>query len=296
MNTLSNAGSGACWLQAMLLAVACGFAADAGATNGSGYFRGTKSFSDTPYEIMVADAYAYRDKDPTDAAKQVTVVVLADKAINAAAITGALDREAAIRDQMDTAKASYVAVTLKDGDDSPDLSIHVEGVPGNTAMSGGFKVTLQVNDGKRVEGRCSNDPKSRRKYPTDVDFAVAIATPDPGTALPAGGGAAGNAYVAYVAAVRKGDVDAIAQGMEKDHAQAFLTHRKDADFKQMLGMFQAMSPKEIRVLGGALVGTRATLEVQGKDSDGNELKGNVRLLKDADGWRVADEHLTTLLK
>ncbi len=296
MNAKSNAGICARLAQAMLAAAVFCFAADAGAANGSGYMKGTGGMSDTPYEIKVVDAYAYRDKDPIDAAKQVTIVILADKAIDAAAITGALDREAAIRDQMDNAKASYVEITMMEGDDSPALNVYVAGTHGNTALSGGFTVALETNDGKRVKGHCSNDAKERKDYPTDLNFAVAIATPDPGTALPADGGDAGKAYVAYVAAIRKGDVDAIARVMEKDRAREFLAHRRDADFQQMLGMFQAMSPKEIHVLGGALVGNRATLDVQGKDSGGNELKGKVRLLKDGDGWRVADEHLTTMLK
>ncbi len=296
MNTRSNAGRRTRWLPALLLAAACGFTADAGAANGSGYFKGTPTFSGAPYAINVVDAYAYRDKSPTDAAAQVTIVVLADKPLDAAAITTALDREAAIGTQMVNAHGSYITLSLNDGDDSPGLSIHVDGVPGNTAMSGGFKVTSKTTDAQHVAGHFSSDPKTRKNYSVDVDFAVAIAAPDPGTALRAGGGEAGKAYVAYVAALRKGNVDAIAHGMEKDHAQAFLAHRKDADFKQMLGLFQAMGPKEVEVLGGSLVGKEATLDVHGKDGAGNEVKGKVRLLDEGDGWRIADEHLTTVLK
>lgn len=296
MNTRSNAGRRTLWPHALLLAAACGFAADAGAANGSGYFRETPTFSGAPYAIKVVDAYAYRDKSPTDATAQVTRVVLADKPLDAAAITAALDREAAIRIQMDNAKGSYVVMTLVDGDDSPDLSIHVDGMPGNIATSGGFKAVLKTTDAGHVGGHFSSDPKTRGNFSVDVDFAVAIATPDPGNALHAGGGEAGKAYLAYVAALRKGNVDAIARGLEKEHAQAFLAHRGDADFKQMLGLFQAMGPKEVEVLGGSLVGKEATLDVHGKDGSGNEVRGKVRLLDAGDGWRIADEHLTTVLK
>jgi hypothetical protein len=122
-----------------------------------------------------------------------------------------------------------------------------------------------------------------------------ISVPDAGTPLPADGGDAGKSYLAYSTALRKGDVDAIARTMEKERAEAMLAHRKDPDFKQMLGFLQMSAPKEIQIKGGSVKGGHATLDVQGKDADGNEIKGKVRMLKDGNDWRIGEEHLVTVL-
>ena len=70
------------------------------------------------------------EADHSDAAKQNTIVVLADKPIDAASVTDALDREDALREQLRNAKASYVTVTIMEGDDSPCRRIFCQFVSG----------------------------------------------------------------------------------------------------------------------------------------------------------------------
>src|SRR5262249_53736297 len=102
-------------------------------------------------------------------------------------------------------------------------------------------------------------------------------------------------YLVYFSAMRKGDIDAVARVMQKERAEQMLAHRKDAEFSKQFAFLQAMQPQEIHVSGGSLKGTAGTLEGQGKDAKGNTVEGKVRMVKDGDGWRIGEEHLTTIV-
>src|ERR1700733_2921283 len=101
-----------------MFAAACSFA---GTASVSGSFNSNDSkYGNHPYAVKVASGCAFRDKARFDD-KQVTVVVLSDKPVDAAAIANSADRRAALREQMDVAKANYVEWEVSEGNTSPTL-------------------------------------------------------------------------------------------------------------------------------------------------------------------------------
>jgi hypothetical protein len=154
-----------------LFAAACCFA---GAASVSGSFNSNDSkYGNHPYAVKVASGCAFRDKARFDD-KQVTVVVLSDKPVDAAAIANSADRRAALREQMDAAKANYVEWEVSEGNTSPTLYEHVVAEHGVNNLGGMFTATYKANDASHIEGHVSNDPAGK-DYPTDLTFSLPVA-------------------------------------------------------------------------------------------------------------------------
>jgi hypothetical protein len=270
--------------------VAAGLLPGPAAATGSGTFRSESS------TLTLVDAYAYRGENNETFGGRPTVVTLTTVPVERAALDAALDREQALRMQLIHADASWVELTVTpDGSSWVNAQLAVPNGSRSVSYSGVGTLELAKNDASRIEGRFFTSPEeSAGDKQFDLRFAVDVAPdPQPGAALPAGGGAAGQAYVAYIAAIQRGDVDAMARYMAKDKADAMLAARGKPDFKDGLDIFKLMSPKEVTVKSGSASGTSATLEVEGKDADGNRVAGQVRMVADGDAWRVDEESLTT---
>lgn len=267
-----------------------------GADPGLGTFTWNKS------RLPMIEAYAYQKPDTFDAKKKVTVVVLTTVKLDRKEIDGALDRESAIDEQVRIAKGSAVQFTIgADGSlGSVNAQLRLEGRLQSFSTSGSGKADLKVNTAERITGRVQSGGVrsfSDDKYAYDFTVDIPVTPePPPGTPLPAGGGDAGKAYVAFIAAVQKGDADAIARYWPKEKAAAMLAAKKEPDFKETLEMLKTFSAKTVTVKGGTLRAEVADLDVVGKDADGNVMDGKVRMAKDGTSWRVVKEDLTTHTK
>lgn len=252
--------------------------------------------------IVMVDAYAYQRPDTFDAAKKATVALLSTVRIDRKAVDSALDRESALDAQARDAKGSTIQLIFGANGDLNGLNAGIWTESGfkSFSTSGTAKVKLDVHTAERIAGRVFTDAPGTLggdKYSFDLRFDVTI-TPElaPGQPLPAGGGEAGKAYVAYLAALQKGDVDAIARFWPKEKAAKMLAARKDPDFKESLDMLKLFSPKNVTVKGGTLRDAIADLDVVGKDADGNVMDGKVRMVRDGTTWRLEKEDLTTHTK
>ena len=153
-------------------AAACCFAA---AASVSGSFNSNDSkYGNHPYAVKVASGCAFRAKARFDD-KQVTVVVLSDKPIDAAAIASSADRRATLREQMDAAKANYVEWEVSEGNTSPTLYEHVVTEHGVNNLSGMFTAAYKANDASHIEGHVTNDDPAGKDYPTDLTFSLPVA-------------------------------------------------------------------------------------------------------------------------
>jgi hypothetical protein len=155
---------------------------------------------------------------------------------------------------------------------------------------------LAKNDAKRIEGTFRSndeaDKKSGRFY--DMKFALDIAgPPDLGAALPPGGGDPAKAYMAYLAALGKGDVDALAKTMTKERSAEVLSHRADPDFKMMFAFIQQSALRNPKFTKGYSKGDAATLELSGKDGDGNAATSTATMMKEGGSWRLAKESMSS---
>ena len=246
--------------------------------------------------LALKHAYAYRGPDPFEKTQTITTIVFADKPIDAAAANAANDRGDAVEDQLRRAQATRVDLTIKPDGSVQNVNINSPGYSGSQSGSGWYTLKLVKNDDKRIEGAFQSndeaDKKEGRYY--DLKFALDLAgAPDRGAALPADGGEPAKAYRAYVAALGKGDIDALSKTMTKERSAEILSHRNDPDFKMMFEFVQQSALKNPKYSKGFVKGDTATLEWTGKDGDGNSTTSTATMQKEGGAWRLAKESTST---
>lgn len=239
-------------------------------------------------------AYAYRMPDPFEKSKQITRVVFADKVIDAAALKDTSDRDDAIDTQL--RGATRVDLNLDADGSVQNVNIHADGYSGSQSGSGWYTLTLKHNDDKRVEGSFHTNDEADKKsgHYYDLTFALDLpAAPTPGAALPANGGDAGKAYIAYLAALKKGDIDQLAKSMSRTRSAELLAHRSEPNFKMMFGFIQSQALLGPKYVKGESKGDSATLEYDGKDGAGNAMSSTVAMVRESGAWKVEKETSTT---
>jgi hypothetical protein len=247
--------------------------------------------------IALKNAYAYRMPDPFDKAKQITRVVFADKPIDAAALKGASDRDDAIDTQL--RGATRVDLNIESDGSVQNVNTHIGDTSGSQSGSGWYTLTLKTNDAKRVEGRFVTNDEADKKSGHYYDLAFALdlpGAPDLGAALPANGGDPGKAYIGYLAALKKGDIDALAKTMTKARSDELLAHRNDADFKMMFGFIQGQALRSPKYIKGNSKDDNATLEYNGKDGDNNDVTSTVSMVREGGAWKMEKESSSTHVK
>lgn len=255
---------------------------------------GSGTFYTDGEAIALKGAYAYRMPDPFDKGKQITRIVFADRPIDAQALKDATDRDDAIDDLL--RGAVRVDLNIEADGSVQNVNTHVGNTSGSQSGSGWYTVSLKRNDGQRVEGTFRSndegDKQSGRYY--DLAFALDLpGAPDLGVALPTNGGEPGKAYVAYLAALKKGDIDNLAKAMVKTRSDELLAHRNDKDFKMMFSFIQGQALRDAKYVKGHAKGDAATLEYTGKDGDGNATTSNVTMVREGGAWKVAKESTST---
>jgi hypothetical protein len=247
-------------------------------------------------QTVLVNAYAFRGPDPFEKTKELTTVVFSDKRIDAAAANAAADRGEAIAEQFRANEGLRVELNLEADGSVQNVNILAPGSSGSQSGSGWYTLKLVHNDAKRVEGSFRSndeaDKKSGRYF--DLKFALDIAgPPDLGAALPADGGEPGKAYRAYLAALKKGDIDALSKTMTHDRSAEILAHRNDADFKVMFAFIQQSAIRDPKIAKGFSKGDTATLELTGKDGDGSAATSTATMQKEGGTWRLAKESMTS---
>jgi len=244
----------------------------------------------------LVSAYAFRGPDPFDKSKEITTIVFADKPIDAAAVNAANDRGEAVADQLRKKDATRVELNLEDDGSVQNVNVMAGGSSSSQSGSGWYTLKLVHNDAKRIEGTFRTndeaDKKSGRYY--DLKFALDLAgPPDLGAALPADGGDPLKAYRAYLAALKKGDIDALSKTMTHERSQELLAHRNDPDFKMMFAFIQQGALQNPKFVKGFSKGDAATLELSGKDGDGNAATSTATMQKEEGTWRLAKESMAS---
>lgn len=240
----------------------------------------------------LTSAYAFRGPDPFDDKAQITTVVFSDKPIDAVAINAESDRGAALGDQLRAKQATRVELNLQDDGTLQNVNISAPGSSGSQSGSGWYTLKLVHNDAHRVEGSFHSNDEADKKNGRYYALAFALdlpPAPSPGAPLPADGGAPGKAYRAYLAAMDKGDIDALLKTMSHERAAQIAEHRNEPDFKAMFAFIQAERLRNPKLGKGSVKGNRATLEVSGKDGEGNASAGTVTLLNEEGAWKLDKE-------
>lgn len=231
-------------------------------------------------------AYTMEGKGP---GKPVTVVIITDFTIDRAAALAAIDTAGGIMGQILTQQSgNAVFVTLA-----------TEGQCGLSAFLGGyhsvglgesFTATTKAAGPSRVAGSCATDKPGKifdDAYEFRLTYDVALTAIPPPTALGAGGGEPGAAYLSLVQAIQAADFPTARRHLP-DHeipAQAPTT----AELKHYFYGLGLNYPKTAKVTGALVKGDVARADIEGVNYEGKKIKGGVSLKRSNGVWRVIEQ-------
>lgn len=239
--------------------------------------------------IPMKYAYAVQIPDFFDKAKLGTRLVVSDVPLS----------EAAVQEEMELMSLSRVgklnAVQFEFGAErsSVSMSILSNKLGGSVSMSKGFDAkAIPVFTATQMEGVMAVEPSKLgpMTYQYHVKFAAPIAArviapaPTASDAAAAVKSAPAQAYLAFVAAVRKGDKAQMLALASPKVRQMMDT----PEFAQNLSLVQAMLPSKIQVLKASENGDEATLTVSGME-EGRPKHGTVTMFRQGGKWFIVKE-------
>ena len=139
--------------------------------------------------------------------------------------------------------------------------------PGTTLSSSGSSVgeiVVEHQQAGRIAGHYRFDDGAERctvRFDIEVIGDRAAAPPLPGTALPADGGAPGQAVLASNRALLAGDLDALAALLPPERVEMMrAAQRNDPGFDRQFDLMRSFAPQEMAITGGRVDGDRAWVE------------------------------------
>lgn len=263
---------------AMVLFASCSYCHATG--SGTWYHEGKA--------VVLPNVYAFRMPSPYEDGKQITRIVFTSQVIDAGKIAAATDREAAVRGML--AGSDYLDLNLSITGEFAEIGEHEGYNRASVSGSGWFTLKLAHNDDKRIEGTFRTNDASKKKTGEFFDLAFAVNLPGQPAAtaatLPSDGGAPGKVYLAYLAAVTKGDLDAMQATMTPARAQELASMRDSTQFKMMFGLIQSRALREPKFVTSHDDGSDATLEYSGKDASGNAVSSKVAMKLEGGAWKI----------
>jgi len=224
----------------------------------------------------VADAIAYPEEDEIS-------VTFADKVFDrkAFATDGKLD-------DFDVMRHGGQTLTLHVGKDGPTMCLdYSTGNGGGSTCNSDYPptITIAARNADHIAGRMHYGDAAADHVHVDFDVPIQASLARSGKPLPADGGEPGQAVLRHFAAIYKGDI-------EQMKAQAHPERRKEMDgemeaqMREMIGLVQAMTPKNVRITGGTVDGDSAIVDYVG-DGDGSKVKGTADLERFEGNWYVS---------
>ena len=174
----------------------------------------------------------------------------------------------------------------------PEGKIKLTGSDGSEGFSMPF---AKLNDTYRIIlGQQTDQAYKEAKAATDVNKIANQLDPDlvsSGEALPADGGTLSETYRQYIAALKKGDTEYLAQHGTSGDRYFFGKAYKENPIKRQiaLDLAQLEGIAEPKIEGGFKKDNRAMLLVSGTNGQGWTTKGAVTLLQEGDKWVMEDK-------
>lgn len=265
----------------------------------------TGHFSAGPQRFEPAHATAIRIRDPAAPRSFATYVVLSQNPVDAAAAATKLDPYAAIINDPGLREGGAIRLSIGDGGAvSTNAQFDWAGTQyvSSTRMGDDLVGEFGARDAQRIAGRV------RYKAPVEIDgvatgldvsFDVPVLSAPRGTALPKGGGAAGKAFLAFAAAVEKGDFATAQQALSAGQAPQFAkeewqtAEEHAASGLETLGAWLLKKPT---VGGGESFPGHVVLEVVGEKYPGRNALALVRMVEEGGAWRYDESATIGLLR
>jgi hypothetical protein len=239
--------------------------------------------SDNRFEV--ATAYVFIDRD----SPEYFDVVLLEKPLDNQKLAEASDPGDVVEDALRAGANGLVVMTDGDGDISGSFMLHAGGKSTQFGGSGMGGVRGLARNGDRVSGHLHYfDSTFSNHIAIDATFDAELIKAPQGKPMPADGGEPAEAYLATLAAMRAGDVDALLKLMAPERAKMIEAERGKPDFAENIEMLKMMAPEEVQVTGGTSYGERVVLTTKGTDSK-QPFTGTVEMNWEAGGWRMGNQ-------
>lgn len=276
-------------LLGLVLVVAWGLSPVSAAAQASGSITvGGDTVKPTAAVAMWSESTAFIDKGA-----KILQIYMAPSPISTEGLDQALDPDQSLRDGI---PGDFVILTLDDKGAFSMIYAYIDDGAKNYGFNEGT-VELEKMGPDVVTGHVtSGGKKSLGDTPIsfDLGFSAPLLPPPPkGTDLGKNGGAPGAAYLAYVAALREGNYEALLKHADSAYAEE-LAGTPEEYRQYTLDSAKESAPQEMAVSGGQLFDGYAFLTVAGKDWTGDKVEGKVKMVLDGDTWRYGTEDLETV--
>jgi hypothetical protein len=254
--------------------------------------------------ITFVDGVVFKEANYFDKSKTDIVVALTTFAIDKAALAKTTQKSAALTSQRFAAEDAR-SVTLRIEDNAVSaLNYNGDGTSVSSSGGGIGELTTKSNDATHVDASFVLKDDDAEDLHCTLSFNLAYASTTPvaaaggaaptkaapsaaqGKALPAGGGEPGKVFQANLAAMQKGDFDAMLATVTKEQGDKMRAQKSDPKFGAMLEMMKAFAPKSATVTGGQDFGETAELTIEGVDKSGGKSTGTSKLRKEGGQWKV----------
>jgi hypothetical protein len=223
------------------------------------------------------------DKDTKDA----LIVAVSNAKIAAGVVDAYYDRRRAIDKRLKDDETGIVYFEFTKEGRYRGFSYYFASGNGCGYCGGGDVAKVKLSGGKLSGTLKDTDKDKDRTF--DITLDVPVLTDDHGPALPEGGGDPGKAYLAYHAALAKGDHARLKAVLSEESLKTYDRAEKKKDVDGYVRYLSKEHPtKSVRVTRGFAKADKAVLLVEGEASYA-KLAGEVLLLKEKGTWRVDDE-------
>jgi hypothetical protein len=264
------------------------FAMDALIAQTSAPLSGT--FASKGATFKVGGGIAFAGKSSLDGQTPVILVAVTNTKLNVEGLADFIDRKRAIEHLIKDDETPVVYMEFSPQGKWRGISYYF--ASGNGC---GYCTTDATGNVQLVKGRLTGTMTNKEKdRPFSVTFDIDVLTDDHGAALPADGGAPGKAYLAYHAALVKGDANALKRTLSPGNLEVYARAEKNDDLPGYVSyLAKKHSMKSVKITQGWSTAAKASLLVEGESNIG-KVRGEVFLLSTKGLWGV-DEELTDLV-
>jgi hypothetical protein len=248
------------------------------------------TFSSKGATFKIAGGVAFTGRSNFDGKTSVILVAITNTKINVQGIADFVDRKRAIEHLIKDDETPVVYLEFTPQGKWRGVSYYFASGNGCGYCTTEATSTVQLVKG-RLTGTITNKEKER---PFNITLDIDVLGDNHGAALPSDGGAPGKAYMAYHAALVKGDANALRPTLSPGNLEVYARAEKNKDLADFLSYLADKHPMQsVKITQGWSTAEKASLLIQGESRLG-KLQGEVFLINTKGVWGV-DEELTDLV-
>ncbi len=247
-------------------------------------------FQSTGARLGIADAYAFHGT-ATLGDEKVIVVAVSNQGFVPSVIDRYWNRRFVLEHFFKDDQTGLVYFEFGLDGRYRGLSYYFGSGDGCGYCSGGVESTVKLVDGRLRGTLHQAEGSDKRSF--DVTLDVPVEGDDHGTTQGAGGGAPGQAYLAYDRALGGSDPAAVRSCLSEERRATWAHAEKQGQGSEFLAFLREDHPTRIAVTQGYIDGDHALVLFEGENAEG-KLRGEAQLVREGGSWRFEEETLEPL--